>query len=936
MTTTTGCRHIFSIRVLMHRWREVLFFLGVCALLCAVCNAENLTAPEWIVKGSGLAKNGQYEEAIAAYDKAIEENQSFADPWISKGNAFQNLKRFPEAVASYDKAIEIDPGTLSAWNGKGNSLKSLNRYDEALDAFNKVIEINVNNTAGYQSKAGILQSLKRYEEAVSVYDQALKLDPKSISTYMSKAGALKNLQKYDDAITVYDQVLVQNSSYIPAYTGKADTLSTQKRYSESLNIYDLAIKKDPGAIWAWNGRGNVLLNLKRYEEAVSTFDHVIGLNETYAPAWRNKANSLLKLKRTTEAMAAYDQALANDPKYFGVWMEKGNLLINLNNYPEAEEAFDQAIAVNQSDASAWNAKGKSLVGAEKYADAVKAFNEALRLNPNLTDVQKNRENAKFKLFLESNNTSESNPVPETPNIQADHNLPSNSDSGIATPRPENWWSDILNFLFGEKPKYPISQNYDGKEVAHQVQLLSPVDICQQNNTLLIVDEKNRSIIRFDSSGTITLLIGGIIQPELFKEVTSVTSDNQDNIYVLDAESDLIYKFDDSGEMISSWGSNGSDPGQFYNPRHIEYISFTDPVKEIISVADTGNNRIQFFDLNGKFINIISTLHGLNESVQITPDRGQQNILSETRQYLNITPEEKANPPIVERTFNVQIRDITYAFSLMIDRGMYLGAQKNDVIDVNVNDKNPELWEPILKGELSDPITVNTISNAASKLQACSYDNKLTDSESMDLLCTFIQQIPLVNESDKRYPIEVLHDKKASSSDKALFLYGLLYQAGYDVVFLSYPGTSHCAVAIRTDKSVDKPAMKEYNIENKSYIYLNPDKPDIIGRIDPSISGVDPFILHVLPQDVDHSHTLLDKEKRLMILETLDMVGKKQAFIEANLGKFSSTVRKQVSADLDKIKAVKTYVESNTWNTEGIDMRLKNSKVGEIQLNYGVK
>jgi len=67
-----------------------------------------------------------------------------------------------------------------------------------------------------------------------------------------------------------------------------------------------------------------------------------------------------------------------------------------------------------------------------------------------------------------------------------------------------------------------------------------------------------------------------------------------------------------------------------------------------------------------------------------------------------------------------------------------------------------------------------------------------------------------------------------------------------------------------------------------------------------------------------------------------MVGKKQAFIEANLGKFSSVARKQVNADLDKIKKVKTFVESNTWNTEGIDIRLKNSKVGEIQLNYGVK
>jgi hypothetical protein len=194
----------------------------------------------------------------------------------------------------------------------------------------------------------------------------------------------------------------------------------------------------------------------------------------------------------------------------------------------------------------------------------------------------------------------------------------------------------------------------------------------------------------------------------------------------------------------------------------------------------------------------------------------------------------------------------------------------------------------------------------------------------------------VNETDTRYPIEVLHDKKATSTDKALFLYGLLYQAGYDVVLLSYPQTTHCAVAIRTDKPVDKPAMKEYISENQSYVYINPDNPDLIGRMNPSLTSKDPFILHLLPQDAEHSRILPDKEKRLLILETMDSIGKKQAFLEENMGKFSADAKKLVNADVTKIKTVKAYVESNTWNTEGISMRLKNSKVDEIQGNYGIK
>ena len=56
----------------------------------------------WYNKGVALYESGNYEEAIKAYDKALEINPEYADAWYNRGIALYELGR-----KSYDKAREI-------------------------------------------------------------------------------------------------------------------------------------------------------------------------------------------------------------------------------------------------------------------------------------------------------------------------------------------------------------------------------------------------------------------------------------------------------------------------------------------------------------------------------------------------------------------------------------------------------------------------------------------------------------------------------------------------------------------------------------------------------------------------------------------------------------------------------------------------------------
>jgi tetratricopeptide (TPR) repeat protein len=85
-------------------------------LMCRI----NPDKPEygWNNKGIALEKQGKLDEAIQAFDKAIELNQNFALPWSNKALMLLRQEMYDEAIKAVDKALEIDPKLAAAQNVK--------------------------------------------------------------------------------------------------------------------------------------------------------------------------------------------------------------------------------------------------------------------------------------------------------------------------------------------------------------------------------------------------------------------------------------------------------------------------------------------------------------------------------------------------------------------------------------------------------------------------------------------------------------------------------------------------------------------------------------------------------------------------------------------------------------------------------------------------
>lgn len=111
------------------------------------------------------------------------------------------------------------------------------------------------------------------------------------------------------------------------------------------------------------------------------------------------------------------------------------------------------------------------------------------------------------------------------------------------------------------------------------------------------DRTNDFVQKFNSSGTLLTSWGtqGAGNSQFFG-AAGVAVDASGDVYVADPGNHRIQKFTSAGAFITKWGSNGAGDGQFSGPQGVSVDSSGN-----VYVADTLNNRIQKFDSSGTFI-----------------------------------------------------------------------------------------------------------------------------------------------------------------------------------------------------------------------------------------------------------------------------------------------------------------------------------------------
>lgn len=82
----------------------IVFIILLVLMTSAQCQQ---TAADWFNKGDSLTSQGRYDEAIQAYDQAIQLKPNYDNAWYNKGVALKALGRTNESDAAFAKAKDM-------------------------------------------------------------------------------------------------------------------------------------------------------------------------------------------------------------------------------------------------------------------------------------------------------------------------------------------------------------------------------------------------------------------------------------------------------------------------------------------------------------------------------------------------------------------------------------------------------------------------------------------------------------------------------------------------------------------------------------------------------------------------------------------------------------------------------------------------------------
>jgi len=184
--------------------------------------------------------------------------------WYDQANGYYITGDYENAVASYDKAIELKPNSTVFWNYKGRSLANLGRFDEAILCFEKSIAFNSSDPEALNLKATAMSlGQKKYSESIVLFDMILESHPSYVDAWIGKGMALGNEGELTGAMQCFDRATEISPQNPSAWNNKGAIFMEQEKYQLALNCFNKALLFDPTNEAAMKNRENALQTMNQ-------------------------------------------------------------------------------------------------------------------------------------------------------------------------------------------------------------------------------------------------------------------------------------------------------------------------------------------------------------------------------------------------------------------------------------------------------------------------------------------------------------------------------------------------------------------------------------------------------------------------------------------------------------------------------------------------
>lgn len=154
-----------------------------------------------------LADQKKYDEAIAEFQKFLENNPSLYQIHFNIGECYFEREEYDKAIEQYEKFLEKDPETPVVLSRTAEALIKKGDLEKALPYFEKILEKQPDNPFSYYNIAEIYFNAGKPENAVEFYQKATSLKPDWDKPIIKLAYTHMNLNQIEKAVQYFEQYL---------------------------------------------------------------------------------------------------------------------------------------------------------------------------------------------------------------------------------------------------------------------------------------------------------------------------------------------------------------------------------------------------------------------------------------------------------------------------------------------------------------------------------------------------------------------------------------------------------------------------------------------------------------------------------------------------------------------------------------------------------
>lgn len=285
--------------------------------------------------GSLNFAQGEYAEALAAFERAAESAPRPALPVAYRADALRELGRIRAAIAAYEEALALEPNLAHAVGNLGLTLLSVGQTERALELTRRAAELAPDSGPAQMDLGSALHQLGRLEDAMEAYALAFERMPDSARLCTLIGSVWQETEQWAQAEAWYEKALALEPERLDARCNLAGTLCDAGGAEQAIGMYRDILGRRPDCFEASLGLGEALWADGDAAGAIAAMREAAALRPENAHVLARLASVLASAGDVEEANASNRAALAVNP---GCIPALANLAQNLRGELPEEDA----------------------------------------------------------------------------------------------------------------------------------------------------------------------------------------------------------------------------------------------------------------------------------------------------------------------------------------------------------------------------------------------------------------------------------------------------------------------------------------------------------------------------------------------------------------------------------------------------------------------